>query len=101
MRCGAGVADEPQYRGPCPLTEPLKVGARCRAAIFMSWLAWMPYRSWAQNWPKTPGRQAANRRGMKPAVVAVARRLAGVLHRVWSDGTEFQLSTPARIAAAA
>ena len=27
---------------------------------------------------------------MKKAVVALARRLAVILHRIWVDGTEFQ-----------
>jgi transposase len=32
----------------------------------------------------------AKRRGMRRAVVAVARKLAIVMHRIWSDGTEFR-----------
>jgi hypothetical protein len=32
------------------------------------------------------------RRGMRRAIVAVARRLAVVLHRMWVDGTEFHWS---------
>ena len=31
----------------------------------------------------------AKRRGHKRAVVAVARKLAIVMHRMWLDGTEF------------
>ena len=34
--------------------------------------------------------QVARRRGMKKAIVALARRLAVVLHRIWVDGTEFR-----------
>ncbi|HZI20323.1 MAG TPA: IS110 family transposase, partial [Pyrinomonadaceae bacterium] len=30
------------------------------------------------------------RRGMQKAVVAVARKLAIVLHRMWRDGTDFR-----------
>ena len=40
----------------------------------------------------------AQRRGMKRAKVALARKLAIVLHRMWVDGTEFrwgQESAPA------
>lgn len=33
--------------------------------------------------------QIARRRGLKRAVVALARKLATVLHRMWVDGTEF------------
>lgn len=32
----------------------------------------------------------AKRRGHKRAVVAVARKLAIIMHRMWLDGTEFQ-----------
>ena len=32
------------------------------------------------------------RRGMRRAIVAVARRLAVVLHRMWVDGSEFRWS---------
>jgi len=31
----------------------------------------------------------ARRRGMRRAKVALARKLATVLHRIWADGTEF------------
>ncbi len=31
----------------------------------------------------------AKRRGMRRAKVALARKLATVLHRIWADGTEF------------
>ena len=33
--------------------------------------------------------QIARRRGMKKAIVALARRLAVIMHRIWVDGTEF------------
>ncbi len=39
---------------------------------------------------KAWGLRVAKRRGMKRAVVAVARRLAVILHRMWLDGTAFQ-----------
>jgi hypothetical protein len=32
----------------------------------------------------------ARRRGMKMAIVALARRLAVIMHRIWVDGTEFR-----------
>ena len=32
----------------------------------------------------------ARRRGLKRAIVAVARKLAVILHRMWLDGTEFR-----------
>ena len=34
--------------------------------------------------------QIARRRGMKKAIVALARRMAVIMHRIWVDGTEFR-----------
>ena len=34
--------------------------------------------------------EVARRRGMKRAKVALARKLAGVLHRMWANGTDFR-----------
>jgi hypothetical protein len=31
----------------------------------------------------------ARHRGVKKAIVALARRLAVIMHRIWVDGTEF------------
>ncbi len=39
---------------------------------------------------KTWGLKVAGERGMKRAIVAVARKLAVILHRMWIDGTEFR-----------
>ena len=39
---------------------------------------------------RTWGMQVAKHRGMARARVAVARKLAVVLHRMWRDGTEFR-----------
>ena len=41
----------------------------------------------------------AKRRGMNRARVAVARKLAIILHRMWCDGTEFRWSDPRTTAA--
>lgn len=43
---------------------------------------WSSLRAW--------GMQVAKTRGMARARVAVARKLAVVLHRMWSDGTAFR-----------
>ena len=43
---------------------------------------WSSLRAW--------GMKIANSRGMAPARVAVARKLAVVLHRMWRDETEFR-----------
>ena len=41
-------------------------------------------------WLKAWAMQIARRRGMKKAIVALARRLAVILHRIWVDGTAFR-----------
>lgn len=43
---------------------------------------WSSLRAWGMN--------IAKRRGMARARVAVARKLAVILHRMWSDGTQFR-----------
>ena len=43
---------------------------------------WSALRAWGTN--------VAKRRGMARARVAVARKLAVILHRIWSDGSEFR-----------
>jgi transposase len=40
--------------------------------------------------PKRWALEVARRRGMKRAKVALARKLAGVLHRMWANGTDFR-----------
>ncbi len=45
------------------------------------------------------GLRIAARRGMNRARVAVARRLAVILHRMWADGTDFRLQQEPRPAA--
>jgi len=47
-------------------------------------------RSTKWSWLKAWAMQVARRRGMKKAIVALARRLAVILHRIWVDGTEFR-----------
>ena len=42
------------------------------------------------SWLKAWAMQIAKRRGMKKAIVALARRLAVIMHRIWVDGTEFR-----------
>jgi transposase len=47
-------------------------------------------RSTKWSWLKAWAMQIARRRGMKKAIVALARRLAVLMHRIWVDGTEFR-----------
>jgi transposase len=45
-------------------------------------------RKWS--WLKAWAMKIARHRGMKKAIVALARRLAVIMHRIWVDGTEFR-----------
>src|SRR5262245_23841655 len=47
-------------------------------------------RSTKWSWLKAWAMQIARRRGVKKAIVALARRLAVVMHRIWVDATEFR-----------
>ena len=42
------------------------------------------------SWLKAWAMKIAKRRGRQKAIVALARRLAVVMHRMWSDGTQFR-----------
>lgn len=53
---------------------------------------WSRLKAWAM--------QIARRRGMKRAIVALARRLAVIMHRIWIDGTEFRWTREPATAAA-
>ena len=50
----------------------------------------MLVRSTKWSWLKAWAMRIARRRGMKKAIVALARRLAVIMHRIWVDGTEFR-----------
>ncbi len=50
----------------------------------------MLVRSTRWSWLKAWAMQIARRRGLKKAIVALARRLAVIMHRIWIDGTEFR-----------
>ena len=50
----------------------------------------MLVRSAKWSWLKAWAMKIARHRGMKKAIVALARRLAVIMHRVWVDGTEFR-----------
>jgi transposase len=47
-------------------------------------------RSAKWSWLKAWAMKIARHRGMKKAIVALARRLAVIMHRMWVDGTEFR-----------
>jgi len=56
-------------------------------------------RSKKWSWLKAWAMQIARRRGMKKAIVALARRLAVIMHRIWVDGTEFRWTREQAVAA--
>src|SRR6202050_2881424 len=51
------------------------------------------------SWLKAWAMKIARHRGMKKAIVALARRLAVILHRIWVDGTEFRWTREQAVAA--
>ena len=55
-------------------------------------------RSKRWSWLKAWAMQIARRRGMKKAIVALARRLAVIMHRIWVDGTEFRWTKEVAVA---
>jgi transposase len=50
------------------------------------------------SWLKAWAMKIARHRGMKKAIVALARRLAVIMHRIWVDGTEFQWTRETAVA---
>ncbi len=58
----------------------------------------MLVRSTRWSWLKAWAIKIAKKRGMKKAIVALARRLAVVMHRMWMDGTEFQCTREGAVA---
>ena len=50
------------------------------------------------SWLKAWAMKIARYRGMKKAIVALARRLAVIMHRIWVDGTDFQWTRKAAAA---
>jgi transposase len=66
-------------------------GALCEAAasLLLRSKRWSALKAW--------GMRIAKRASMMCAIVAVARKLAAILHRMWIDGTEFQWTAGAKI----
>jgi transposase len=50
----------------------------------------MLVRSTKWSWLRAWAMKIARHRGMKKAIVALARRLAVIMHRIWIDGTDFR-----------
>ena len=60
----------------------------------------MLVRSTKWSWLKAWAMKIVRQRGMKKAIVALARRLAVIMHRIWVDGTEFRWAREQAAAAA-
>ena len=58
----------------------------------------MLFHSARWSWLKAWAMKIAKNRGMKKAVVALARRLAVIMHRIWVDGTKFRWTREAAVA---
>jgi transposase len=58
----------------------------------------MLLRSAKWSWLKAWAMKIAKHRGTKKAIVALARRLAVIMHRIWTDGTEFRWTREAAAA---
>jgi transposase len=67
-----------------------------RAMLYEAAQSMLRSKKWS--WLKAWAMQVARRRGMKKAIVALARRLAVILHRIWVDGTEFRWTREAAAA---
>ena len=57
--------------------------------MLMRSVAWNSLKAWGVRLMKTKGRRRA--------IVAVARKIAVVLHRMWIDGTEFRIGSEATV----
>ncbi len=60
-----------------------------RVMLYEAAQAMLHSKRWS--WLKAWAMKIARHRGMKKAIVALARRLAVIMHRIWVDGTEFPL----------
>jgi len=62
--------------------------ASMRVMLYEAAQSMMRSKKWS--WLKAWAMQIAKRRGMKKAIVALARRLAVIMHRIRVHGTEFR-----------
>jgi transposase len=75
-KCGDGMVRQALYQAAlCILTRTQK---------------WSALKAW--------GMAVAKRRGLRRAIVAVSRKLAVVLHRIWTDQTEFRWTREVAVA---
>jgi len=67
-----------------------------RVMLYEAAQAMLHSKRWS--WLKAWAMKIARHRGMKKAIVALARRLAVIMHRIWVDGTEFQWTRETAVA---
>ena len=77
--------------GDAMMRTALFEGAQALLTCMKKWCSLKGLKAW--------GMAIARRREMKRAIVAVARKLAIILHRMWLDGTEFRWGKEAAPAA--
>lgn len=65
--------------------------ANMRTVLYQAALALLT-RSMKHSALRSWGLAVAKRRGLRRAIIAVARKLAIVMHRIWADGTTFRFS---------
>jgi hypothetical protein len=68
--------------GASPIFDDHRLAKRRDHPLLIRSTKWSALRAWGMN--------VAKRRGMAHARVAVARKLAVILHRMWADGSEFR-----------
>jgi transposase len=86
-RFQSGEKDNPgriSHAGDADVRATLYAAAN---AMLMRSIAWSSLKAWGMRLMKTKGRRRA--------IVAVARKIAVLLHRMWIDGTEFRFGSEA------
>ena len=86
-RFQSGETDNPgriSHAGDADVRAALYAAAN---AMLMRSITWSSLKAWGVRLMKTKGRRRA--------IVAVARKIAVVLHRMWADGTDFRLGSEA------
>src|ERR1700687_4129617 len=90
---GAGFGLTPSQYQPGPINRTgaiSKCGDEMMRAMLYEAAHIMLVRLTKWSWLKAWAMKIARHRGIKKAIVALARRLAVIMHRIWVDGTEFR-----------
>ncbi len=86
-----GLTPSKHQSGECDRTGAIsKCGDEMMRVMLYEAAHILLVRSTKWSWLKAWAMQIARRRGLKKAIVALARRLAVIMHRIWVDGTEFR-----------